>query len=69
MLDWPARMKTLRGLAEEDKEEMHSSDAVRMTFDFIVVYCMLRGIILLVMRTVISKAGQKAETLIRRFSC
>jgi hypothetical protein len=39
MLDWPARMKTLRGLAEEDKEETHSIDAVRMTFDFRVVYC------------------------------
>jgi hypothetical protein len=37
MLDWPARMKTLSGLAEEIGERTHSSAAVRIAVGFIVI--------------------------------
>jgi hypothetical protein len=37
MLDCPARMKTLIGLAKEIGERTHSSAAVRITVGFIVI--------------------------------
>ena len=38
MLDWPARMKTLIGLAKEAGERRHSSAAVRIAVGFIVFF-------------------------------
>jgi hypothetical protein len=61
------RIKTFSRLAKQIGERAYSSNAVRMTFDFIVVYSLLRWIILLVMGMVISKVNQKAGILIRRF--
>jgi hypothetical protein len=38
MLDCPARMNTLSGLAEESGERAHSNAAVRKTVGFIFIY-------------------------------
>jgi hypothetical protein len=41
MLDWPARMKTLIGLAKEIGERAHSSPAVRIAVGFMVNYLLV----------------------------
>jgi hypothetical protein len=38
MLDWPAKINTLRGLAKERGDRAHNNDAIRIIVGFNIVY-------------------------------